>query len=62
MDAPAELASVTDRPAVPPPAARSRSAMRLLGLLAAAALAAVAFAAYRQPELLLDLVGLRYCG
>lgn len=33
-----------------------------VGLLAAAAIVALAFGAYRQPELLLNLMGLRYCG
>ncbi len=36
--------------------------MWALGLLAVAAVTAVAFGAYRQPELLLNLMGLRYCG
>lgn len=30
--------------------------------LLAALITALAFAAYRQPELLLNLMGLRYCG
>ena len=33
-----------------------------LGLSAAVIAAALAFGAYRQPELLLNLMGLRYCG
>jgi len=32
------------------------------GLLLLAALAALAFVGYRQPEMLLDYVNLRYCG
>ena len=33
-----------------------------VGLVAAMAITAMAFGAYRQPELLLNLIGLRYCG
>lgn len=40
----------------------SRRALWAIALLAAALLAALAFGAYRQPELLLNLLGLRYCG
>ena len=36
--------------------------MWALGLLALAVVTVVAFGAYRQPELLLNLMGLRYCG
>lgn len=35
---------------------------RGLALALAAALAALAFAAYTQPDLLLNYTGLRYCG
>lgn len=34
----------------------------VIGLAALALVAALAFGAYRQPELLLNLIGLRYCG
>ena len=40
----------------------SRRALWTIALLVAALLAALAFGAYRQPELLLNLMGLRYCG
>lgn len=33
-----------------------------VGIAALVALAALAFLGYRQPELLLDYVNLRYCG
>ena len=41
---------------------RSRRILWALGLGAAVIIAALAFGAYRQPELLLNLMGLRYCG
>lgn len=62
MDARDEITHEEDRP---------RSASRLtwsgrvvwaIGLLTAVLIAALAFGAYRQPELLLNLMGLRYCG
>jgi hypothetical protein len=34
----------------------------LLGAIVLAALVVLAFVGYRQPELLLDYVNLRYCG
>jgi hypothetical protein len=40
----------------------SRRAVWVLVLLAVATITALAFGAYRQPELLLNLLGLRYCG
>lgn len=49
----------------PPSAPRrvwSRRALWVVALLAAAIVTALAFGAYRQPELLLNLMGLRYCG
>lgn len=39
-----------------------RRVLWTVGLLAAAAIAALVIGAYRQPELLLNLMGLRYCG
>jgi hypothetical protein len=45
-----------------PRPAWQRHALWAIGLLAVAAITALAFAAYRQPELLLNLMGLRYCG
>lgn len=35
---------------------------RAIALAAAALIAAMAFGAYSQPELLLNYIGLRYCG
>ncbi len=55
MDAPQPLGP-------PPPAASSLIVWRALALTLAAILAALAFAAYYQPELLLNYSGLRYCG
>ncbi|MFH1869708.1 MAG: hypothetical protein ABIK82_21310 [Pseudomonadota bacterium] len=49
----------------PPSAPRhvwSRRALWIVALLAAAIVTVLAFGAYRQPELLLNLMGLRYCG
>lgn len=44
------------------PLHRSRRALWLAGLLVAAVVTVLVFGAYRQPELLLNLMGLRYCG
>lgn len=44
------------------PPAWPRRALWLVGLLLAAVVTALVFGAYRQPELLLNLMGLRYCG
>lgn len=41
---------------------RVRYAAWAVSILAAAIIAGLAFGAYRQPELLLNLMGLRYCG
>lgn len=41
---------------------RSRRVLWVIGLLAALVITALAFGAYRQPELLLNILGLRYCG
>lgn len=46
----------------PPGGDSSRRLLLAIGLLAVAAIVALAFGAYRQPELLLNLMGLRYCG
>lgn len=61
MDAPDEIVRSADRPPRMP-MIRSRRTLRALGLLALAAIVVLAFGAYRQPDLLLNLVGLRYCG
>lgn len=62
MDAQAEISRDGTRPLAAPRTHRSRRALWALGLLAVAAVTAVAFGAYRQPELLLNFMGLRYCG
>ena len=49
-------------PPSPPRLAWSRRAAWVAALLAVAIVTALAFGAYRQPELLLNLMGLRYCG
>lgn len=46
----------------PNPARFWRRAALVLGGLLLAVVAAIAFSAYQRPELLLDLMGLRYCG
>lgn len=41
---------------------RSHRVAWAVGVLVAVLITALAFGAYRQPELLLNLMGLRYCG
>ena len=48
--------------ATPPSSMASLRVWRALALALVALLAALAFAAYTQPELLLNYSGLRYCG
>jgi hypothetical protein len=62
MDVQAEASPTVDRPPPAPRLGRSRRTLWRLGALVVAVLTAVAFGAYRQPELLLNLMGLRYCG
>ena len=62
MDAPIEMVGSEDRPPATPRRDWSRRALWAVGLLAVAVITALAFGAYRQPELLLNLLGLRYCG
>lgn len=62
MEAHDDLAHGEDRPDLSPRADRSRRFLWAIGLFALALTAALAFGAYRQPELLLNLMGLRYCG
>lgn len=57
----ANVSSESPAPGSLPPA-RPRRALWLVGLLVAAVVTALVFGAYRQPELLLNLMGLRYCG
>ena len=62
MDAPVEIVQSEDRPANVLRRDWSRRAVWAIGLLAVVMVTALAFGAYRQPELLLNLLGLRYCG
>lgn len=62
MEAHHEPADRRDDSLPPTAAARVRPVLWVFGLLGAAILAALAFGAYRQPELLLNIMGLRYCG
>lgn len=45
-----------------PPSDRARRAAWMVVLIGATVIAVLAFGAYRQPELLLNIMGLRYCG
>lgn len=62
MDARKEIADSEDSSPSPPRRNRVRRTAWVIGLLAAAIITTLAFGAYRQPELLLNLMGLRYCG
>ena len=62
MNEASERPHVESAPAVGPRSGQSRRTLWALGLLAAALITVLAFGAYRQPELLLNLMGLRYCG
>ena len=62
MDARNEVSRSADRPPSPPRLEGPRRVAWAIGLLAVALITALAFGAYRQPELLLNLMGLRYCG
>lgn len=62
MDAPVEIVRGDNRSPAQPDRNWSRRALWVTGLLAVAVIAALAFGAYRQPELLLNMLGLRYCG
>jgi len=61
MDVIKDIADNTVAP-LPPAPRWSARVLWVLGLLAVAAVTALAFGAYRQPDLLLNLLGLRYCG
>ena len=62
MDAPVEIVQSEDRPPERLRRDWSRRAVWGIGLLAVVMVTALAFGAYRQPEMLLNLLGLRYCG
>ncbi len=62
MDLSNDLAHPPAPPPSPPRMARSHRVLWVIGLLAALVITALAFGAYRQPELLLNILGLRYCG
>jgi len=62
MDAPVELVESERQTRETRRRDWSRRAAWAVGLLAVVMVTALAFGAYRQPELLLNLLGLRYCG
>ncbi len=62
MDAPLETAHGEQQPPSPLRTDWPRHALWAIGLLAVATVTGLAFTAYRQPELLLNILGLRYCG
>ncbi|MCE9569609.1 MAG: hypothetical protein K8R10_06300 [Rhodocyclales bacterium] len=51
-----------DRPPLPPGPDWSRRAAWTVALVGTVLIAVVVLGAYRQPELLLNIMGLRYCG
>lgn len=61
MDAGKESAG-SDLPPLSSGAERTRRAAWTVALTGAVLVAVLAFGAYRQPELLLNIMGLRYCG
>lgn len=62
MDARDEIPHNLAQLPMPPRRGWPWRAVWAIGLLAVATITALAFASYRQPELLLNLMGLRYCG
>jgi hypothetical protein len=60
--APADHGGMDSPQPAAPPAPISLIIWRALALTLAAILATLVFAAYTQPELLLNYSGLRYCG
>lgn len=62
MDLSNNLAYHPEPPPSPPRMHRSHRVLWAIGVLAALVITALAFGAYRQPELLLNILGLRYCG
>jgi hypothetical protein len=61
MDAGKETAG-NDLPPLPHGSDRARRAAWMVVLAGAVLIIVLAFGAYRQPELLLNIMGLRYCG
>jgi hypothetical protein len=61
MDAADDTVHTEIRPQVPG-RQRARRTLRAVALLASVIIVALAFTAYRQPDLLLNIMGLRYCG
>ena len=61
MDAGKETAG-NDLPPFPHGSGRARRAAWTVALVGTVMIAVVVLGAYRQPELLLNIMGLRYCG
>jgi len=57
-----DTGNASEAPVADTPAKKSLRFWRALALTLAAIVAALAFAAYSQPDLLLNYSGLRYCG
>ncbi len=51
-----------ESPPLPSASERARRVVWMVVLFGAALIGGLAFGAYRQPELLLNIMGLRYCG
>ncbi|MCF8177967.1 MAG: hypothetical protein K9J74_05625 [Sulfuritalea sp.] len=62
MDIPHEIANNAKSGSIQPEPRRSSPILWGIALLVVMAVVVLAFGAYRQPELLMNLVGLRYCG
>jgi hypothetical protein len=62
MDARNDITNSQDRSSLPPRPDRARRVVWIIGLVIVTIITVLAFGAYRQPELLLNLMGLRYCG
>ncbi len=62
MDTSPNITPEAKLPSSPPGMEASLRLWRAIALAAAALIAALAFGAYSQPDLLLNFVGLRYCG
>lgn len=62
VNPPTESADGQSGVSPPPREGWLRPVVWIIGLLAAVAVAVILLGAYRQPELLLNIMGLRYCG